>query len=97
MTALEDCWQERRPHEFAVSIRHGLESKYDGSVEALVAEAKSLTLLTKSGAEVNVSMKRKLGDGSWEGEVLRSPKAEDAPPLGGIIRFRPENVKGGTL
>lgn len=97
MAALEDCWQERRPHEFAVSIRHGLESKYDGSVEALVAEAKYLTLLTKSGAEVNVSMKRELCDGSWEGEVLRSAKADDAPPLGGIVLFRSENVIGGTL
>jgi hypothetical protein len=97
MVTRKDCWQERRPDEFAVAIRHGLESRYNGSVEALVAEAKSLTLLTRSGAEVNVSMKRQLGDGSWEGDVLRSAKAEDAPPLGGIIRFRSENVFGGTL
>ena len=97
MAAPDDWWQERRPDQFAVAIRHGLESSYDGSVEALVAEAKSLTLLTKSGAEVNVSMRRELSHGSWEGEVLRSAKADDAPPLGGIVRFRSENVIGGTL
>ena len=97
MTPLVDCWQERRPHEFAVSIRHGLESRYDGSVEVLVREARSLTLLTKSGAEVNVSMKRELGDGSWEGEVVRAATAEEAPRLGGIVRVRSEHVIGGTL
>jgi hypothetical protein len=47
-------WQERPAGESAVAIKHGLEYLYSGSVEALMREAKALTLLT-SGAEVNLA------------------------------------------
>ena len=90
-------WQERPVGQSAVAIKDGLESKYSGSVEALVREAKALTLLTNSGGEVNLAAKREVADGSWEGEVLRAARASDAPSVGSIVRFRLVHVIGGTL
>jgi hypothetical protein len=94
---LQNTWQERTIGQSAVAIKNGLESKYGGSVEALVREAKAVTLLTMSGGEVNLLVKRELGDGSWEGEVLRSANVSDVPAVGSVVQFRLVHVMGGTL
>jgi len=93
----ESLWQTRDRSDFLVAIRHGLESKYGGSLDALVEEASALTLLTRQGGEVNVRVTRSLGDGTWEGEVLRAAAASDAPALGTIVSFRGEHIMAGTL
>src|SRR5215831_8848552 len=98
MTSIEGAgWQERRPSQRAVTVKNGLESVYDGTVESLIKSAKALTLMTRAGGEVNIALRGELGPDSWEGEVLRAAPATDSPPLGSIVKFRSQNVFGATL
>jgi hypothetical protein len=93
----ENRWQLRSRPDFLIAIRNGFESRYGGSLHDLVAESSALTLLTAEGGEVNVRMTRALGNGEWEGEVLRAAQVADAPALGSIVFFRGEHIVAGTL
>jgi hypothetical protein len=43
-------------------------------------------LMTPLGAEFQVAPTRELGDGWWEGEVLRAATSPDAPAVGSTVR-----------
>jgi hypothetical protein len=80
-----------------MAITNGLERPYEGSVPELVALAKSITLLTRHGAEVQMSASRELKDGWWEGQVVRAASSSDAPAIGTWLSFHLSHVLGGTL
>ena len=90
-------WRERPDNQAPVAITNCLERPYEGSVPELVALAKSITLLTRQGAEVQLSASRELEDGWWEGEVVRAATSPDAPAIGTRVPFHLSHVLGGTL
>ena len=80
-----------------MAIANGLERTYEGSVPEFVARAKSITLLTRHGAEVQIHASRVLEDGWWEGQVVRAASSSEAPAIGTWVTFHLSHVVGGTL
>ncbi len=90
-------WQRRAPNQPPVLIKHGLEEGYAGSVAELIGRTRSVTLISRDGAEVQVGVRKPLGPDSWEGEILRIAPTSSGLNVGATVSFEASDVQGGTL
>jgi hypothetical protein len=91
------AWQLRTPGHRPFVSTNGFEEPFDGTLQELVTSTKALTLLSRDGAEVTVAVQRRLGDDSWEGEVLRVATTDSGLRLGAIVSFEGSHIQGGIL
>jgi len=91
------AWQHRSPGRKPALIKNGLEEPFPGSVTELVGQTRAVTLISRDGAEVQVSVLRTLGPDSWEGEVLRVAPTAISLRVGTLVSFESSHVQGGTV
>jgi hypothetical protein len=90
-------WQERAPHDKAAVIHHGLERAWDRSIPELLSSARAVTLMTRTGAEVQVGNLHPIAVDWWEADVLRVGPPAGALAPGKRIGFGSAHVFGATL
>ena len=91
------AWQQRRRDRKPVLIKNGLEEPFSGSATELVHRTRAITLISRDGAEVQVSVRRTLGPDSWEGEVLRAAPTSSSLRIGALVSFEASHIQGGTV
>ena len=90
-------WQPRDAGRAPAAIRNGLESNWTASTAELLRVAKSVTLISRSGAEVLLGQLQSVHSSTWAGTVLKVAPGAEHIKLNATIQFDEDDVQGATI
>jgi len=90
-------WQQRDAGRAPAAIRNGQESKWSATMGELLRAARSVTLISRAGAEVLLGQLQSVHGSTWTGSVLKAAPGAEHIKLNTTVQFDENDVQGATI